>query len=435
MPTATAADRETVIDRLHAIPDSVASVVAGLDHRAASPVPLARRQVELVAGQADTAADAIGVATAAVADDPALADHRDRAIAAARRAFGELATVLRTRILAAAVADDAVGRDRYLRHLPSHLGTDIEPTEAYAWGLERLAAITAEQQAIAAELVPGGTVADAMAYLDELPRYRIEDRQAFVDWMQQTSDDAVAGLAGTHVDLPPRLTRLECRLAPSATGTIYYTQPTADLSRPGRMWWSVPAGQTVFHTWQEKTTVYHEGVPGHHLQLGSAIVDPDLNDWRKLASFTSGHGEGWALYAERLMADLGWLDDPGDRLGMLDSQRLRAARVVVDIGVHCRLPAPASMGGGMWDADTAWRFLTESVAMDRAVLRFELDRYLGWPGQAPSYALGQRVWEHTRDAALAAHPEWSLKDFHTRALALGGVSLDVLADEMTRPRG
>lgn len=191
-------------------------------------------------------------------------------------------------------------------------------------------------------------------------------------------------------------------------------------------------GQTVFHTWQEKTTVYHEGVPGHHLQLGSAIVDDDLNSWRKLASFTSGHGEGWALYAERLMAELGWLDDPGDRMGMLDSQRLRAARVVVDIGVHCRLRAPESVGGGIWDAEKAWTFLTSSVAMDRAVLRFELDRYLGWPGQAPSYALGQRVWEQTRDAALAAHPGWTLKEFHTRALALGGVSLDVLAEQMRR---
>ncbi len=156
------------------------------------------------------------------------------------------------------------------------------------------------------------------------------------------------------------------------------------------MWWAVPPDdQTVFHTWQEKTTVYHEGVPpGHHLQLGSAIVDPDLNAWRKLASFTSGHGEGWALYAERLMDELGWLEDPGDRMGMLDSQRLRAARVVVDIGVHCRLPAPESLGGGIWDAEKAWEFLTASVAMDHSVLHFELDRYLGWPGQAPSYALG-----------------------------------------------
>jgi len=132
------------------------------------------------------------------------------------------------------------------------------------------------------------------------------------------------------------------------------------------------------------------------------------------------------------MAELGWLDDPGDRMGMLDGQRFRAARVVVDIGVHCGLPAPASLGGGVWDAEKAWVFLNNSVAMDAAVLRFELDRYLGWPGQAPSYALGQRVWEQARTDALAAHPDWTLKDFHTRALVLGGVTLDVLSAEMAR---
>jgi uncharacterized protein (DUF885 family) len=226
------------------------------------------------------------------------------------------------------------------------------------------------------------------------------------------------------------LTALECRLAPAATGIIYYTMPSEDLSRPGRMWWSVPPQQQVFHTWQETTTVFHEGVPGHHLQLGSAMVSPDLNRWRKLASFTSGHGEGWALYAERLMGELGWLEDPGDRMGMLDSQRLRAARVVVDIGVHCGLTAPDSVGGGTWDADKAWRFLTSAVAMDRTVLRFELDRYLGWPGQAPSYALGQRVWQHARDNYLRTNPAGSLQDFHRKALALGGVSLDVLQAEL-----
>lgn len=434
MPAGTDAERAVVVDRLHAIPGAVAGIVAGLDHRVrpgAGAPPPARRQVLLAADQADTAADAIAASTIAIAADPALGTHRERALAAAGAAFADLAAVLRTRIAEAAADDDAVGRERYLRHLSRHLGADADPDEAYAWGLDRLAAITAEQQEIADGLVPGGSVADALAYLDAQPRYQIGDRDAFVAWMQQTSDAAVAGLAGTQVDLPPRLTRLECRLAPSATGTIYYTPPSADLSRPGRMWWSVPREQTVFHTWQEKTTVYHEGVPGHHLQIGSAVVDPGLNQWRKLASFTSGHGEGWALYAERLMAELGWLDDPGDRMGMLDSQRLRAARVVVDIGVHCRLPAPESVGGGIWDANKAWRFLTASVAMDRAVLRFELDRYLGWPGQAPTYALGQRVWQRTRDESLRAHPAWSLKDFHTRALSLGGVALDVLAAEMT----
>jgi uncharacterized protein (DUF885 family) len=197
------------------------------------------------------------------------------------------------------------------------------------------------------------------------------------------------------------------------------------------MWWSVPPGVTEFNTWREKTTVYHEGVPGHHLQVGWAVyARADLNRWRRLACWISGHGEGWALYAERLMADLGFLDDPGDRLGMLDGQRMRAARVVVDLGVHLGLPAPQEWGGGTWDADKAWRFLTANVNMPEAFLRFELNRYLGWPGQAPSYKIGQRLWEQVRDeladAAAARGEELDLREFHARALGLGGVGLDAL---------
>lgn len=432
MPTGSADDRETFVTRLHAIPACVDTVVEGLRHRMDRGPVFALRQVELVADQADAAADAIAANTAAVADDPRFATALTDGIDSARSSFGRLAEVLRASVAPVATPVDAVGTERYRNFLPAHLGADVDPAEAYEWGLDHLATIVAEQAAIAETLLPGASIPDAMSHLDSLPQYAIDDRYEFVAWMQELSDRAVDALAGTHFDLPPRLTRLECRLAPSSTGLIYYTQPSADLSRPGRMWWSVPPEQSVFHTWQETTTVFHEGVPGHHLQLGSAIVAEDLNEWRKLASFTSGHGEGWALYAERLMGELGWLDDPGDRLGMLDSQRLRAARVVLDIGVHCRLPAPASLGGGIWDAEKAWQFLTESVAMDHTVLRFELHRYLGWPGQAPSYALGQRVWEQTRAAAFAAHPDWTLKEFHTRALALGGVTLDVLAAEMSR---
>ena len=431
MPTDTAEQRADMVARISAIPAAIDSVIVGLEHRRDVGPALARRQVELVAAQADGARAAIAQNTTPIASDDALAVDLAGALDGAGAAFDALAALLRSTVLDSADPDDAIGRDRYLLRLPYYLGTDADPDEAYDWALGHLDAITAEQQAIAADLVPGASVAEALEFLDAAPQYQIHDRASFLAWMQQTSDAAVDGLAGTHFDIPDRLTRLECRLAPSSTGIIYYTQPSADLSRPGRMWWAVPPEQTVFHTWQEKTTVYHEGVPGHHLQLGAAIVDPDLNTWRKLASFTSGHGEGWALYAERLMSELGWLDDPGDRMGMLDSQRLRAARVVVDIGVHCRKAAPASVGGGTWDAEKAWQFLTASVAMDRAVLRFELDRYLGWAGQAPSYALGQRVWEQCRTQALTHHPEWTLKDFHTNALALGGVSLDVLREEMT----
>ena len=257
-----------------------------------------------------------------------------------------------------------------------------------------------------------------------------------------TADAAVAGLNGTHFDIPAPLQRIECCIAPSSTGGIYYTGPSDDFSRPGRMWWSVPAGTTVFNTWQERTTVFHEGVPGHHLQLGmQTYLRDELNDWRRHLCWVSGHGEGWALYAERLMADLGWQDDLGDRMGMLDSQRLRAARVVLDIGVHTGKHRPAELaalpgvGEGKWDRDSAWAYLTHNVAMAEGFLSFELERYLGWPGQAPAYAVGQRLWESIRDdaAAKAAREgkEFSLKEFHSRALAIGSVGLDVLREALS----
>ena len=220
-----------------------------------------------------------------------------------------------------------------------------------------------------------------------------EGTDALQAWMQDLSDRVVDALADTHFEIAEPLRHLECRIAPTQTGGIYYTGPSEDLSRPGRMWWSVPPGVDDFHTWQETTTVFHEGVPGHHLQIGRAVVLADqLNRWRRLGCWVSGHGEGWALYAERLMAELGWLDDAGNRMGMLDAQRFRAARVVIDIGVHCGMTAP---DGGVWDAEKAWVFLQSHSAMADANLQFELDRYLGWPGQAPSYAVGQRIWQRT----------------------------------------
>jgi len=250
--------------------------------------------------------------------------------------------------------------------------------------------------------------------------------------MQATADEAIAALDGVHFDLPGPVRTIECRIAPTENGGIYYTGPADDFSRPGRMWWSVPPGVTEFNTWREKTTVYHEGVPGHHLQIAQAVYNrADLNSWRRLVCWTSGHGEGWALYAERLMQEFGFMDDLGDRLGLVDGQRMRATRVVLDIGVHLRKPAPERWGGGIWNADKAWELLRSNVNMDEAFTRFELNRYLGWPGQAPSYKIGQRLWEQLRSEVAARQgAAFSLKDFHTRALNLSSLPLDVLRETL-----
>jgi uncharacterized protein (DUF885 family) len=428
MPTDTEDDWRTINKRMSVIPERVTGYAASLRAAVAAGHPPAVRQVARGVEQAGTIQQLFldMVADAAPDNDALHAELHANALAAAG-AYSELAAVLREEIGPRARGEDAFGRDAYRLFSRVYLGAGIDLDETYAWGLRQLEAIVAEQESIAHRLYPGSTVGEALTRLDEEPRYVVEGTDALQAWMQELSDRVVDALADTHFEIAEPLRNLECRIAPTQTGGIYYTGPSEDLTRPGRMWWSVPPGVDAFHTWQETTTVFHEGVPGHHLQIGRAVVLADrLNRWRRLGCWVSGHGEGWALYAERLMAELGWLDDAGNRMGMLDAQRFRAARVVIDIGVHCGMTAP---DGGPWDAEKAWVFLQSHSAMKEANLRFELDRYLGWPGQAPSYAVGQRIWQQLRDEIVGGGVP--LKEFHRRALDLGGLPLDVLTSTLS----
>lgn len=349
-------------------------------------------------------------------------------VSAAREAFGELAGWLSEELAPSAPTVDGVGRERYALFSHEFVGDTVDLDEAYQWGLDRLAEIKEQQRRVVAQLYDDSvSVRKAFHRLNKDERYVLRGTDALRQWMQEKADAALAALDGAHFDIPEEARALECCIDPAGTGGIFYLPPADDFSRPGRMYWSVPQGQEVFHTWQELTTVFHEGVPGHHLQCCAALAEGEnLNLWRRSACWISGHGEGWALYAEQLMADLGFHQDPATLLGLLDAQRLRAARVVLDIGVHLHKNVPE--GSGTWDASYAKVFLRENSAMDEANLAFELNRYLGWPGQAPSYALGQRLWEQTRDAALAEGQ--SLREFHRAALRLGSVPLSVLADEV-----
>ncbi|MFJ4225092.1 DUF885 domain-containing protein [Microbacterium sp. NPDC089695] len=434
MPTATADDWSVIATRLAAVPEALRGYTETLRAGIAEGVTPARRQVVEVATQidryiADDGFFAAFVAHAAPEEGnlPAsLARTLDENSAAARVAYGALRRFLAEELAPAATEDDAVGRELYALNSRRFLGATIDLDETYEWGREELERMVAEQTAIANEILPGASVEDAVAHLEADASRKLVGTDALQQWMQQTSDRAVAELGATHFDIPEEIRTLECMIAPTQEGGIYYTGPTDDFSRPGRMWWSVPEGVTEFDTWRELTTVYHEGVPGHHLQIAQAVYNrAELNSWRRLLAGTSGHAEGWALYAERLMQQLGYLDDPADRLGMLDGQRMRAARVVLDIGVH--LGKPRLDGTGVWDAEYALDFMRRNVNMSDQFVQFEVNRYLGWPGQAPSYKVGQRIWEQVRDAYQAERGDgFDIKEFHKRALDMGGVGLDTL---------
>ena len=134
----------------------------------------------------------------------------------------------------------------------------------------------------------GASLAEAVAVLDADPARTLHGTAELQRWMQQRSDESLNALADEHFDVPAPIRRLECRIAPTTTGGIYYTGPSDDFSRPGRMWWSVPLEVTEFTTWREKTTVFHEGVPGHHLQVAQTVYRAELLFRAGLNPYTPG---------------------------------------------------------------------------------------------------------------------------------------------------
>ncbi len=449
MPLTGEEAASTIAARLEAVPAALRDYRRTLLEAAARGHVAARRQLEEVATQCDVWADPAGddfwpsvarrVREAGPLPESLLARLQAGAVAA-REATVDFARFLREELAPRGRENQAVGRERYQLASRYFLGASIDLEETYRWGFEELHRLETEMRTVAAEIAgSGATVDEAVAVLDADPARNIAGKDAFREWMQQLADTTIADLDGTHFDIPEPVRRIECCIAPTSDGIIYYTGPSEDFSRPGRMWWAVPQGIDTFSTWREVTTVFHEGVPGHHLQIGQTVYRSDLlNRWQRLMSGCSGHAEGWALYAERLMDELGYLSDPGDRLGMLDGQAFRAARVIVDIGMHLELPIPADNPFGFhpgtrWTPELGWEFLRAHCRVPDENLRFELNRYLGWPGQAPSYKVGERIWLQAREDAKRRHgAAFDLKSFHRAALDLGGLGLDPLRAALSR---
>ncbi|EID55614.1 DUF885 domain-containing protein [Saccharomonospora xinjiangensis] len=440
LPTETTEQWETLSARMATVPAALdgfrASMLAAVE---AGNTP-ALRQVTKVAEQADVWAGLSGgtgyfetlIGKADGVPD-SLKEKLGRAAREAQEAYAELAGFLRAELAPAAPVKDAVGEDVYRLQSRYFLGADLDPRESYEWGWEEFARVEREAKEVAGRIKAGATLAEVAEALDADPRYRVRGQAGLEQWMQQLSDEALVALRDVHFEIPDPMMNLECLIAPPG-GPVgaYYTGPNEDFTRPGRMWWSVPADKEEFSTWREVSTVYHEGVPGHHLQIATQVYERSLNRFQRLFAMTSGHAEGWALYAERLMQDLGFLSDDGNLLGMLDAHLFRAARVIVDTGMHLELEIPKGTGfheGERWTPELGLEFMLTRTITSADHVHDEIDRYLGWPGQATAYKLGERLWLEARDEARRREgAAFDLKAFHTRALRMGGMGLDTLKD-------
>jgi uncharacterized protein (DUF885 family) len=285
-------------------------------------------------------------------------------------------------------------------------------------------------------VVPDGTVPEAMRHLDSAGDI-VEGVEEIRLRLHELTCRTIADLDGTYFDIADPVKVIGTRIAPEGSAAApYYTRPACDFSRPGRTW--LPTlGRTTFPLWRLVSTWHHEGVPGHHLQFAHWAT---LSD--RLSTFQTGIGsisattEGWALYAERLMDELGHLTDPGLRLGYLEAQLRRVIRVIVDIGMHLgrRLPADAPIAAGHTRApEIARDFLAAQTGREPAFVDSEIVRYLGLPAQAITYKVGEHAWPAGRDGAKAAVGDrFDLKAWHMAALSLGPLGLDQLTDELAQ---
>ena len=444
MPRESEEHWSNIAARLAALPAAVDGLRQTLDAGIERGMVSTQRQASECAKQCATWSGAAGVPSyfdglaeafeeSDVASEGLAAELRTGA-AAANEAFAGFGRYLDETYVPAAEPHDPVGRDRYALGVQVFTGASPDLDETYEWGWSELHRIEAEMEATAERIAPGLGVEGVKELLESDPERAIDGVDAFQQWMQNLQETTIAELNGTHFDLPEEVQRIEAMIAPPGGPlAMYYTGPSEDFSRPGRTWYPT-AGKTRFPLWGEVSIAYHEGVPGHHLQIGMTVyLREHLSRWQRLMGGSSGYSEGWGLYAERLMGELGYLENPDYYLGMLRAQALRCARIVVDMGMHLELPIAEHdhfHPGETWTPELGLEFVLQRAHFPADFMASEVDRYLGVPGQAISYKVGERAWLDAREAARRRDgSSFDLAAFHARAFELGPMGLDQMRRE------
>lgn len=439
MDTAEREGWEAIATRLATIDRPMKGYAAALREGVRQGHVAARRQVEAALAQVrwnasdkTTFADLLASYDGAGVADAGLRARLERGVEHARASSAALASELEA-YLADATPTDAVGRERYSRASRRFLGMDIDPLETYAWGFREIADIEAKMREVTARIAPGKDVATVIRELQTSPAQLVHGSEEFLAMMRARQQAALDDLQGKHFEVPEPVRRIEVKLAP-AGGALgaYYIPPSDGFRRPGTVYYAPTPGQP-FTLFTEITTAYHEGFPGHHLQCGLQVYLADrLSQLHRLFVVCSGYAEGWALYAEQLMDELGYLERPEFVLGMHMAKLFRAVRVVVDIGMHLGLAIPSSFDfhpGETWSHDLCVEMLTTRAFIPTDFARSETVRYLGWPGQAISYKVGERVMLELREEARRAQgPAFDLRKFHEVVLGTGSVGLSHLQD-------
>jgi uncharacterized protein (DUF885 family) len=312
------------------------------------------------------------------------------------------------------------GKRRYQATLRRFTTTDLTAAEIHEIGLKEVDRITAEMAALA----KANGYKDLASFRDHIendPKYQpvsadaiVEDFRKYIAQMQPRLPELFNLLPKTAVTVEP--------IPPfQAAAATHYQGGTPDGKRPGRV--SVAVSDPTHRSYiNDEAVAYHEGVPGHHLQITIQQSLTGLPEFRKHGG-NSAYTEGWGLYAEELGKEIGFYQDPGSDYGRLRSELFRAVRLVVDTGIH-------DMG---WSRDQVVDYMRNSHAVDEPTIQAETDRYISGPGQACSYKLGQlKIRELRERAKQQLGPRFDLKTFHDEILSGGALPLDVLDARVNR---
>ncbi len=442
MDTSSRAGWDHLITRVSTIGRATSTYRTALEEGLRRGQTVAVRQIDAViaqgrvhAGEGSYFRTLAPALAASSAFDPALAEALARGIPHAQRSYAELTDWLEQTYRPAARAEDGVGEERYARKAQSFLGLSIDLRETFAWGFSQIREIDARMRETAAQIQPGASVDEVIALLQTDPARCAQGPEDLVRIVAERQARAVDALSGVHFDIPTPVRRVDVKLAPpGSTLGAYYTPPSEDFSRPGTIWY-VPGERASIPLYSEISTAYHEGFPGHHLQLGVQVSLRDrLSRLHRvvMSDYQTGYAEGWALYAERLMDELGFFERPDYVLGMLVCQMMRACRIVLDIGAHLGLRAPADAPirpGELIDHAYGIEMLTRVGRLPPEHAASEMTRYLGWPGQAIAYKVGERVILGLRDELRARRgASFDLKTFHAELLNTGSIGLGALRE-------
>lgn len=432
MPHESAADFKNFTARLNAVKGAHDSWKSSLIDLAKMGKRAPKRQVSGVADQLRAFSKGAYVGLAKRIDLENKYPELHTAATSADASAGELGEWLRTVYLPDAVDADGLGAARYSVWARHYTGADLDLRNTYEWGLNDLTRINKRMWEVAEQIKPGAkSLKEVAEFLDRDPKYLVQGSDVLIEMLKEFTEEATAQMDGVYFDIDERIKFCDARLAPEGSAAApYYQSPSEDLSRPGITWFPTQ-GKNVFNWWRIPTMWYHEAVPGHHLQSATVIIEKDrLTRFQRTEAWTSGHGEGWALYAERFMDELGAFKDPGLEMGHLSAQAWRAVRVVVDIGLHLGYEDP---NGKVWNYESAVDLLMTHALLEEDFAKSEIDRYLGIGGQAISYKVGERVWMNAReDAKKRIGDRFSLKKFHAFALQLGPMGLDPFEEELSK---